>query len=150
MVRNNHQHDVFTPAPLKSPCYQGIHTFIQLFDGVTPLIFAALLPSRMFFINIAPECMLNSVGTVKNTDTQTMLDLIEGIKKHLLTLFVHSYALLHEAVIAENFLIEGPTILGQAKRSEWALQLGKIGRVNNRIAERHGRFFRVDVHRCNV
>src|SRR5208282_1601609 len=52
--------------------------------------------------------------------------------------------------VTDNALVQGPRILSHTQGGIGAEQLGEIGGVIRRVADRQRRFFRVDLNRRNV
>ena len=97
-----------------------------------------------------PEHVLDPVRAVEDTDDHAAPHSIECIEEHRLALPVDRVRLVEKRVLGHQPLGKRPGILGQAQRGERALLAGKVGRIDRRMGDRHGRLVGIDLQRRAV
>ena len=66
-------------------------------------------------VDVAPEHVLQAVGTIEDHHTQPPANLVQRVEEHRLALAVGVQALLQEPLVAQDVLVDRPGVLGQTE-----------------------------------
>ena len=150
VVGEHHQQRVVAGAFRHRAADQIVHAPVQVLDCAGGVWSEFPQAGRDARLVIAPEHVLHAVGAVEHADAQAFAAPFPAVEEHRLALAVDVEALLEEMIVVEHVLVESPGVFGQPERGVRPLPLGQVDRIDRRVADRHGRLFRVDVHRRGV